>query len=132
MDADGWVFYQYRKGGGIRHNGDFINPAYIEKIVAEHPAVADVSVYGVAAASGAPGEKDVVVAVVPESPRLFDPREVFRWCRSRLENNMVPTYLQVVGELPKTASEKIQTRFLAEMFRQQPDQVFREEGIRTV
>lgn len=132
MDADGWVFYQYRKGGGIRHNGDFINPAYIEKIVAEHPAVADVSVYGVAAASGAPGEKDVVVAVVPESPRLFDPREVFRWCRSRLENNMVPTYLQVVGELPKTASEKIQTRFLAEMFRQQPDQVFREESTRTV
>lgn len=27
MDADGWVFFEHRKGGGLRRNGDFIDPA---------------------------------------------------------------------------------------------------------
>lgn len=126
MDADGWVFYLHRKGGGIRHNGDFINPAYIEKIVAEHPGVSDVSVYGVPAASGAPGEKDVVAAVVPVDMAGFDPQSVFVWCRGRLENNMVPEYVHVVDELPKTATEKIQTRYLLEMFQLESDRIHRE------
>ena len=24
MDADGWLFYAYRKGSGIRRNGEFV------------------------------------------------------------------------------------------------------------
>ncbi|RMD84428.1 MAG: ATP-dependent acyl-CoA ligase, partial [Candidatus Dadabacteria bacterium] len=64
-DEEGWFYFDYRKGGGIRHNGDFILPSYVEKVIAEHPIVTDVFVYGVPAASGAPGEKDVVAAVVP-------------------------------------------------------------------
>ena len=27
-DAEGWLYFDYRKGGGIRHNGDFVNTAY--------------------------------------------------------------------------------------------------------
>ena len=72
-DADGWLFFDYRKGGSIRHNGDFINTGFVEKVIAEHPAVSDVFVYGVPAASGAPGEKDVVAAIVP-------------WSRARLRS----------------------------------------------
>ena len=34
-DEDGWLFFEYRKGGGIRRNGEFINPASIEKAIAE-------------------------------------------------------------------------------------------------
>ena len=26
MDQDGWLFFDFRAGGAIRHNGDFINP----------------------------------------------------------------------------------------------------------
>ena len=63
-DEEGWFFFDYRKGGGIRHNGDFVNPGFVEKVMAEHPDVIDVFVYGVPAASGAPGEKDVVAAIV--------------------------------------------------------------------
>ena len=63
-DAEGWLFFDYRAGGGIRHNGDFIDPSFVEKAIAELPEVTDVFVYGVPAASGAPGEKDVVAAIV--------------------------------------------------------------------
>jgi crotonobetaine/carnitine-CoA ligase len=125
-DASGWLFFEYRKGGGIRHNGEFVNVAAVEKSIAECDSVDDVYVYGVKAASGAPGEKDVVAAIVPKDPARFDPHEIFRACRARLEASSVPSYLQVVAQIPKTASEKPQERFLVEMFERQPERVHAE------
>jgi crotonobetaine/carnitine-CoA ligase len=116
VDEDGWLFFDYRTGGGIRHNGDFVNPSFVEKAIAEHAAVTDVFVYGVPAASGAPGEKDVVAAVVLAQGRDPDIASIFAACRRRLEPNFVPSYLQVVDEIPKTASEKPQERLLLERF----------------
>ncbi len=116
VDADGWFYFLYRKGGGIRRNGDFVNPAFVEKELAEHSEVDDVFVYGVPSANGVPGEKDVVAAVVPRDRACFDPADVFAWCQARLESNFVPSWLQVVDEIPKTASEKPQERFLLEAF----------------
>jgi crotonobetaine/carnitine-CoA ligase len=53
--------------------------------------------------------------VVPAAGRL-DVASVFAICRAKLEPNVVPTYIQVVDEIPKTASEKPQERFLVERF----------------
>jgi crotonobetaine/carnitine-CoA ligase len=125
-DENGWLFFEYRKGGGIRHNGEFINPAPIEKVIAESGTVDDVYVYGVKASSGAPGEKDVVAAVVPKRVSDFDPQQVFRRCRAQLEASSVISFLQVVPEIPKTASEKPLERYLVDMFEQQRDSVFTE------
>ena len=116
-DADGWFFFDYRKGGGIRHNGDFVNQGFVERVIAEQPCVADVFVYGVPARSGSPGEKDVVAAIALAPGAPFDPAAIFTACRRGLEPNFVPTYLQVVDEIPKTASEKPQERFLLERFK---------------
>ncbi len=115
-DEDGWFYFGFRKGGGIRHNGDFVNPGFVEKVIAEHRQVDDVFVYGVPPASRAPGEKDVVAAIVPVDSATFDPASVFELCFKGLEANAVPSYLQVVEEIPKTASEKPQERFLLERF----------------
>ncbi len=115
-DPEGWLFFSHRKGGGIRHNGDFVNPGFVEKVIADQPSVSDVFVYGVPAASGSPGEKDVVAAIVAEPGARFDAQAIFVVCRKELEANFVPSYLQVVDEIPKTASEKPQERFLLERF----------------
>jgi crotonobetaine/carnitine-CoA ligase len=115
-DHEGWLYFAYRKGGGLRHNGEFINPDTIEKLLAEDATVDDVFVYGVPAASGAPGEKDIVAAIVPVDPASFSPRAVFERCSAALEGNCVPAYLQVVEHIPKTASEKPQERILLESF----------------
>jgi len=124
-DADGWLYFDFRKGGGLRHNGDFVNPGFVEKVIAEHPQVNDVFVYGVPAASGSPGEKDIVAAVVPVDAATFDPASVFAACERGLESNFVPSYLQVVDEIPKTASEKPQERFLSDRFAPDAREVYR-------
>ena len=100
-DSEGWFFFDFRAGGGIRRNGDFVNAGFVEKAIAEHTAVGDVFVYGVPAASGAPGESDVVAAVVSAPGSSIDTDSVFADCRGELEANFVPTYLQVRGRDPQ-------------------------------
>jgi crotonobetaine/carnitine-CoA ligase len=124
-DENGWLFFDFRKGGGIRHNGDFVNAGFVEKAIAEDPSVSDVFVYGVPAASGAPGEKDVVAVVVPVDRATFDPAALLASCRRSLEANFVPSYIQIVDEIPKTVSEKPQERFLLEAFSSGSADVFK-------
>src|SRR5690606_22624629 len=127
-DADGWFFFDYRAGGGIRRNGDFINPSFVERVIAEDPQVDDVFVYGVPVSSGAPGEEDVVAAVKPVDHARFDGQAVFARCRAGLEPYFAPSYLQIVPEIPKTASEKPQERLLIERLRTHPHEVHTDRG----
>jgi crotonobetaine/carnitine-CoA ligase len=122
-DEEGWFYFDYRMGGGIRRNGDFVNVGFVEKVMAEHPQVDDVFVYGVDASTGVPGEKDVVAAIVPANGRVLDTADLFRHCRDHLETNFVPGYIQVLEEIPKTASEKPQERFCLELFRAHPEAI---------
>lgn len=123
-DPDGWLFFSHRKGGGIRRNGDFVNTAFIERVIADSGLVDDVYVYGIDAASRAPGEKDIVAALVPSRIIRFDLQKLISICRNMLEANFVPTYIHIVESIPKTASEKPQDRFLIADFERQPQNVF--------
>ena len=117
IDAAGWLYFHYRMGGGIRKNGDFINCAFVEKALSEIDDISDVYVYGLAVTPGlAPGEKEIVGAVVPADRSTFDVAAAIKACREKLDRNSVPDYLQVVDAIPKTASEKPQERFLVEAF----------------
>lgn len=124
VDENGWLFFHFRMGGGIRRNGDFINTAIVEKALAELDAVTDVYVYGVPLPGMAPGEKEVVAAIVPATPERFDAKAVFAACREKLDANSVPRFLQVVTEIPKTASEKPIERFLLDAFDSKAPNVF--------
>ena len=115
-DEEGWFFFDHRKGGALRRAGDFIKPDLVEKVIGEHPDVSEVCVYGIPAASGAPGESDLVAAVVPFEGRGIDPESVFRTAGEKLERNSVPSYIQVVEEIPKSPSEKHLDRLLREAF----------------
>lgn len=127
-DTEGWLYFDFRKGGGLRRQGDFIMPEYVEGLVAERPDVTDVCVYGIPAASGAPGESDLVAAIVPVEGIVPDIQKIFNACVAGLERNSVPLYLQVVSEIPKTASQKNLDRLLREEFDPGARNVFRFEG----
>lgn len=115
-DDEGWVFFDFRNGSGIRCNGEFIDPAQIEKVIAEADEVADVFVYGRGTLACAPGEKEIVAAVVPATGRTLDVSRLLAHCRRHLPRNLVPRHIQQVDEIPKTASEKPLERVLLEDF----------------
>lgn len=111
-DTESWYYFHYRKGAELRRSGDFVQPDYLEKVIGEHPDVSEVCVYGIPAASGAPGESDLVAAVTPLSGKTIDAEKIFEKCRKDLAANFIPSYLQVVDEIPKTISEKPLDRLL--------------------
>jgi len=115
-DADGWLYFEHRRGHGIRRNGEFIDPAHIEKAIADTGLVRDAFVFGTTAASGAPGERDVVAAIVPHRADL-DPSALHARLRATLTKNAIPGRLMVVEAIPKTASEKPLARVLEEWLR---------------
>jgi acyl-coenzyme A synthetase/AMP-(fatty) acid ligase len=127
IDENGWYFFDYRVGGGLRRSGDFIQADTVEKIIGEHPDVSEVSVFGIPAASGAPGESDLVAGVTFFAGKTPEPGDLFACARKGLEGNAVPSYLLYLEEIPKTISEKPQERFLREKFENQPEQVYRLE-----
>lgn len=124
QDEDGWYYFDSRKGDEIRRNGEFVDVARIEKIIAEFEDVEDVFVYGIPSLNGAPGEKDIIAAVVPVEARLFDPDVLVNHCREVLGRNDLPSFIQVMSEIPKTASEKPQSRFCYEFFMEQKNHVY--------
>jgi crotonobetaine/carnitine-CoA ligase len=126
-DEEGWLFFDYRKGTALRRAGDFIKPEYVEKVVGEHPDVSEVCVYGIPAASGAPGESDLVAAVTAFGGKELDPATIFEAAITGLERNSVPSYIQVVEDIPKSPSEKYLDRILKEQFSPQADNVHKLE-----
>ncbi|MHB9099119.1 MAG: AMP-binding protein [Syntrophales bacterium] len=129
-DDKGWFFFDYRKGTALRRAGDFIQPDLVEKVIGEHPDVSEVCVYGIPAAAGAPGESDLVAAVTPFEDKTIDPASIFTACFKGLEANSVPTYLQVVEDIPKTISEKAMDRLLKEAFDPKAPNVHKSEDYR--
>ena len=123
-NAEGWYFFCHRKGKELRRAGDFIQPDHIERVLGTHPDVSEACVYGIPAASGAPGESDLVAAVVAFDGVRIDPAALFEKCRRELEPNFIPSYLQVVEEIPKTISEKALDRLLREQFSPSAANVF--------
>lgn len=128
-DEEGWLYFDFRKGGGLRRQGDFIMPEYVEAVLATHPDVSDVCVYGIPAASGSPGESDIVASIVPASARP-DLKGIFDLCQAKLERNSIPSYVQIVSEIPKTASQKNLGRLLRDDFNPEAENIYRFEDYR--
>lgn len=127
MDKDGWLFFDYRKGGELRRHGDFIPVDVVEKVIGEIDEVSDVYVYGIPSAGGAPGESDLVAAVSPFPGKTIDPQKIFSTCRQKLPANFVPSYVQILDEIPKTPSEKPKDHLLKTTFDPNAKNVFKEE-----
>lgn len=106
VDGEGWYYFHYRVGGGVRKNGDFVSTALVESAISRSGLVADVFVYGVQTAQNTAGEKMLVAAVVPQDPATFTEAALIAHCRETLQKNDVPDIVQVLEAIPRTISEK--------------------------
>jgi fatty-acyl-CoA synthase len=96
----------------IIRGGENIAPKEIEDVLRHHPAVADVSVYGIS--SDFFGE-EVAAAIRLHPGASIDADEVMRFCQDKLARFKVPRYVRIVDGFPLTASGKIQKYKLREV-----------------
>ncbi|MBM3677922.1 MAG: ATP-dependent acyl-CoA ligase [Actinobacteria bacterium] len=111
MEPDGAYFFLDRKKDAIRRRGENISSMELEAEIAEHEHVLDVAVVGVPAELG---EEDVKAFVVPRS-QAFTPEGLIAFLEPRVPAFMLPRYVVVLDELPRTPTEKIQKHVLKAM-----------------
>ncbi|MFJ4471433.1 class I adenylate-forming enzyme family protein [Streptomyces sp. NPDC089424] len=109
MDADGWLYVVDRKKDMINASGFKVWPREVEDVLYTHPAVREAAVVGVP--DGYRGE--TVKAYISLRPGAApDPDELARYCRERLAAYKYPRQVEILPDLPKTASGKILRREL--------------------
>ncbi|MES0874671.1 FadD3 family acyl-CoA ligase [Sinimarinibacterium thermocellulolyticum] len=79
-------------------------PAEIERMIAAHPAIAQVAVVGVPDARMGEVGKAFVVRRADQS---LDEAELIAWCRERMANYKVPRQVVFVDALPTNAAGKV-------------------------
>jgi benzoate-CoA ligase family protein len=89
----------------LKVGGIWVSPTEVETRLLEHPSVAEAIVVGVPDDDGL--DKPVAY-LVPRSGARIDPDEVIAFCRAGLASFKRPRLVIEVGELPKTATGKIQ------------------------
>jgi benzoate-CoA ligase len=104
-DADGYLWYQGRLDDVFKVSGQWVSPLEVESCLLEHPSVLECAVVEAADRDGLIKPKAFVVAT-PRS--AVDVAELQTFVRERLQPHKYPRWVEVVDELPKTASGKVQ------------------------
>jgi len=104
FDEDGYLYITDRIKDMIISGGENIYPAELERVLAEHPSVTDLTVVGVPDDKWGEVPKAVVVAA---EGHTVDEAELLAFCRARLASFKCPKSVDVVDELPRNATGKI-------------------------
>jgi long-chain acyl-CoA synthetase len=109
MDEQGWLYVVDRKKDMINASGFKVWPREVEDVLYTHPAVREAAVVGVP--DGYRGE--TVKAFISLRPGAeADPAELAAYCKERLAAYKYPRQVEILPDLPKTASGKILRREL--------------------
>ncbi|MFT4119672.1 AMP-binding protein [Bradyrhizobium sp.] len=106
VDADGWVYFVDRLGDRIRRRAENISSYDIEVAANAHPSVLESAAVGVP--SGFSSDDDVKLCVVARPGATIAPAELLSYLARELPHHMVPRYIECLGELPRTPTQKVQ------------------------
>ncbi|WP_027860467.1 long-chain-fatty-acid--CoA ligase [Marmoricola sp. URHB0036] len=109
VDADGFVYVEDRLKDMIISGGENIYSPEIERVLAEHPAVAEVAIIGV------PDDRwgETVKAVVSLKPDTeATEEELIAFCREHLAHYKCPKSVDIIEALPRNPTGKILKRDL--------------------
>ena len=101
-DARGRLKLTGRKKLMLNRGGFKVNPYEVEAAIREHPAVADVAVYG---APSPQGDDLVCAAIVPAGACTAE--EIMAHCRERIADFKIPARIEMRDALPKSATGKV-------------------------
>lgn len=104
-DAEGNYFFVDRMKDAIRRRGENISSFEVESAVVLHPAVREAAAVGVPSPDS---EDDLLVAISLVEGASVEPAQLIEFLRPRVAHFMVPRYIRVLADLPKTPTAKVQ------------------------
>jgi acyl-coenzyme A synthetase/AMP-(fatty) acid ligase len=103
MDEEGYIYFVGRKDDIIKCRGEKVAPKEVENVLYSFPGVIEAAVIGVPD----PIMGEAVKAFVVDDNGGANEAKILAHCRFHLEDFMVPKYIEIRDELPKTTSNKI-------------------------
>lgn len=104
-DADGYHYFVDRAKDSIRRRGENISSWEIETVVVKHDDVAECAAFAVPSELT---EDEVMLTVVPKPGHEVDIETLLAYCAERMPAYMVPRYVDVAPDLPRTPTGKIE------------------------
>ena len=108
-DVDGNFFFVDRIKDAIRRRGENISSFEVEAEILSHPAIRECAVVAV---PNELAEDDVLAIVAPAPGAVVKPEELLAFLQARLAHFMVPRYVRIVAELPRTPTQKVEKYLL--------------------
>jgi acyl-CoA synthetase (AMP-forming)/AMP-acid ligase II len=103
-DEEGYLYFVARKDDLIKTGGERVSPKEIENILYELEGVNEVVVFGVE--HEILGQAIKVSLVLEEGAELTE-KDILEYCSLHLEKYMIPKYIDIRKELPKTLTGKL-------------------------
>ena len=111
MDEDGYFYIVDRLKDMINVSGFKVYPSEVERTISQHPAVAEVAVYGV---PDRVKSERVFANIRLKSDTLVAKEDMIAFCSDRMATYKVPRTVNFVDSLPKNATGKVLKRRLRE------------------
>ena len=103
-DKDSNLYFADRKTDSMRRRGENISSFEVENIVEKFPDVAVCAAYGVPSELG---EDEVMIAIQLKPGRIIDPKALIHHCADNMAYFMVPRFIDIVDEIPRTETLRI-------------------------
>jgi crotonobetaine/carnitine-CoA ligase len=111
FDEKGRLKFVDRLKDYLRVGGENVSSSVVEAVIRKYEGVMEVAVVGM---RGELGHDEIVAHVVPKEGVSIDPKAFFDFCNDNMAYFMVPRYLVVRRELPKTSTMRIEKYRLRE------------------
>ena len=105
VDEEGYYYFVDRKKEAIRRRGENISSFEVERVVNKHPKVVECACVP---AKSEFIEDEVKIVVVLKERETLPPEELIAFCEDRMAYFAIPRYVEYVGSLPKTLTEKVE------------------------
>ena len=113
QDEDGFFFFVDRKKDIIRRRGENISSVEIERVLNDHPAVAESAVIPVPSVLS---EDDIHAYVVLQPGTQTTAEELRAWCEARLARFKIPQSVRFRDALTKTPTQRVEKYKLREEY----------------
>ncbi|MGA2482974.1 MAG: acyl-CoA ligase (AMP-forming), exosortase A system-associated [Candidatus Acidiferrales bacterium] len=104
MDEDGFLYFIGRRDTMIKSSGFRISPTEVEEVLFQTGKLRGAAVIGI------PDEvlgQSIKAFVVPREGQTADAGALLEFCAEKMPRYMVPKTIEVLSELPKTSSGKV-------------------------
>jgi acyl-coenzyme A synthetase/AMP-(fatty) acid ligase len=110
MDDENYLYFVARKNNMIKTAGEIVSPKEVENILYEIDDIIEAGVVG--APDEILGQAITAFVALKEDSKLTK-EEIILYCSKNLEKFMVPRYIEIRKQLPRTSTGKLDLKNLA-------------------